>query len=97
MKMAAPKKVLKLQLARRTDQYQEQSRNVRIQVGSSPQYNDTDPICKEICQLEGTGMIEYVCDQFHEGQYIILSNDQTYLTICEAKVFVQAGWTTQKP
>ena len=96
MKLAAPKKILKIQLAFRKDElyrdrYQYEGKNVRIQVGSSPQYNADDPVCKEIDQLTGAGLGDYDCDTFHEGQYVILSNDQVYLTICEAKVFVEAG------
>ena len=82
---------MKLQLARRTDGYNSQAKNVRVQVGSSSQYNANDPVCTDIDQLTGTGLVEYHCDQFHEGQYVILSNDQNYLTICEAKVFVETG------
>ena len=89
MKLATPKIILRLQLAFRTDGYQNQGENVRVQVGSGPQYNANDPVCKEIDQLTGTGLVNYDCDHFHEGQYIILSNDQSYLTICEAKVFVE--------
>ena len=91
MKLESPRKILKLQIAFRTDGINDQGKNVKVQVGSSPQYNDNDPVCKEIDQLGGTGLVDYDCDQFHEGQYIILSTDQSYLTICEAKVFVQAG------
>ena len=92
MKLEGPKKILKLQLASRTDGYTQQHKNVRVQVGSSPQYNENDPVCTDINQLTGTGLMDYDCDQFHDGQYVILSNDQSYLTICEAKVFVvEAG------
>ena len=97
MKLAKPSTVMKLQLAFRTDktqnrkpQIQRQStgKNVRIQVGTSPQYNVNDPVCTEIAQLSGTGLVEYECSQFHAGQYVIISNDQAALVICEAKVFV---------
>ena len=91
MKLAEPKKILKVQLAFRTDGYTSQGSNVQVQVGTSPQYNANDPVCKTIGQLSGAGLVDYECDQHHEGQYVILSNDQTYLTICEAKVIVQAG------
>ena len=93
MKLAAPRKILKIQLARHTDgrwKYLD-GKNVLIQVGSSLRYNADDPVCKEIDELTGTGLVDYDCDTFHEGQYVILSNDQNVLTICEAKVFVQAG------
>ena len=80
--------IWKIQLAIRTNCCPEQSRNVKVQVGSSPQYNDDDPVCKEIDQLSGNGLMDYNCDQYHKDQYVILSNDQFYLTICEAKVFV---------
>ena len=90
LKLAEPRTIVKLQLAASANI--DQRKNVRVQVGSSPHYNPSDPLCTEVGQLEATrGLVDYVCDQFHEGQYIILSNDQTYLTICEAKVFVQAG------
>ena len=83
---------MKVQLAFRTDCCQSQGKNVQVQVGSSPQYNAYDPVCTDIDQLTGTGLMDYDCDQFHDGQYVILSNDQSYLTICEAKVFVvEAG------
>ena len=92
MKLSAPKKVLRVQLAFRTDDCcQYQGRNVKVQVGSSPKYNAFDPVCKEINQLTGSGLVDYKCDQFHVGQYVILSTVQKHLTICEAKVFVEAG------
>ena len=90
MKLSAPRKILRLQLAFRTDGAASQGKNVLVQVGTSHQYNANDPVCKTISQLSGTGLVDYNCDQRHEGQYVILSNDQTYLTICEAKVFIQA-------
>ena len=89
MKLAAPKKILKVQLARRTQCCLDQGENVRVQVGSSSQYNANDPVCTDINQLTGTGLMDYDCDQFHVGQYVILSNDQAILTICEAKVIVE--------
>ena len=80
---------MKLQLARRTSKgYEYQGKNVRIQVGTSPKYNANDPVCTEIAQLSGTGLVDYDCNQFHAGQYVIISNDQRLLTVCEAKVFV---------
>ena len=88
MKLNVPKTVLKIQLAFRTDSYANQGRNVKVQVGTSSQYNANDPVCTEIAQLLGTGLVDYDCDQLHDGRYVILSNDQSYLTICEAKVFV---------
>ena len=88
MKLDAPKTVLKLQLARRTECCSGQGQNVKVQVGTSSQYNANDPVCMEIAQLSGTGLVDYDCDQFHAGQYVIISNDQSILTICEAKVFV---------
>ena len=95
MKLAAPKTILKLQLAFRTDGITDQGKNVRVQVGSTSQYNANDPICVDIPQLSGIGLVEYDCNQYHEGQYVILSSDQSYLTICEAKVFVEATTTTE--
>ena len=88
MKLDAPKTVLKLQLAQRTQCCLNQGQNVKVQVGTSSQYNANDPVCMEIAQLSGTGLVDYDCDQFHAGQYVIISNDQSHLTICEAKVFV---------
>ena len=88
MKLATPGTVMKLQLARRTEGQTYQGKNVRVQVGTRPQYNVNDPVCMEIAQLSGTGLVDYHCDQFHAGQYVIISNDQLRLTICEAKVFV---------
>ena len=88
MKLAAPKTILRLQLAFRTQGSTNQGQNVLVQVGTSAQYNANDPVCMLIDQLGGTGLIDYDCDQHHEGQYVILSNDQDYLTICEAKVIV---------
>ena len=88
IKLDAPKTVLKLQLARRTGCCTDQGHNVKVQVGTSSQYNANDPVCMEIAQLSGTGLVDYDCDQLHAGQYIIISNDLPYLTICEAKVFV---------
>ena len=88
MKLAKPSTVMKLRLAFRTDGYTTQGKNVKIQVGTSPQYNVNDPVCTEIAQLSGAGLVEYECSQFHAGQYVIISNDQAVLTICEARVFV---------
>ena len=88
MKLNATKTVLKLQLAQRTQCCTEQGHNVKVQVGTSSQYNANNPVCVEIAQLSGTGLVDYDCDQFHTGQYVIISNDQAVLTICEAKVFV---------
>ena len=88
MKLDAPKTVLKLQLAPRTGCCSGQGQNVKVQVGTSSQYNANNPVCVEIAQLSGTGLVDYDCDQFHTGQYVIISNDQAVLTICEAKVFV---------
>ena len=88
MKLATPGTVMKLQLARRTEGSPHQGKNVKVQVGSSPQYNVNDPVCTEIAQLSGIGLVEYECSQFHAGQYVIISNDQAHLTICEARVFV---------
>ena len=80
---------MKIQLAFRTDGAATyMGKNVRAQVGTSPQYNANDPDCTEIAQLSGTGLVDYCCNQFHTGQYVILSNDQAVLGICEAKVFV---------
>ena len=64
---------------------------MRVQVGSGPEYNPADPVCKEIGQITGSGLVDYECDQIYEGQYVILSNDRNHLTICEAKVFVEKG------
>ena len=93
MKLEVPRKILSIQLAFRTDntESQYQGKNVLVQVGSKMIYNPNDPVCKEIDQLSGIGLVEYECDKVHEGQYVILSNDQNILTICEAKVFAEAG------
>ena len=91
MKLGAPKKIFGVQLARRTltDHHGlSQGKNVKVQVGNSMQYNANDPVCKEIGQLAGTGLVDYWCDNVHEGQYVILSNDQQLLTICEAKIVI---------
>ena len=77
-----------MQFAFRTDGHTYQGKNVKVQVGMSPQYNDNDPVCTDIAQLSVTGLVDYDCNQFHAGQFVIISNDQDYLTICEAKVFV---------
>ena len=92
MKLDAPKNVLKLQLAARTGGWEDQGQNVRVQVGPSSEYDANYPVCTEIGQVEGTGSLEdYECGQVHRGQYVFLSNDQRYISICEAKVFVEAG------
>ena len=96
LKLAKASRVVKLQLAFRTDHATGQGKNVMVQVGTSPQYNANDPICTEIAQLSGTGLVDYDCNQFHTGQYVIISTDQSVLTICEAKVFVaEAGRVKQ--
>ena len=91
--LKAPKKVFKIQLAFRKDGYQWQGKNVRVQVGSSPGYNANNPVCTEIAQLKDSshGLVDYYCDQIHEGQYVTMSNDQSFITICEAKVFAEEG------
>ena len=92
MKLAEPKKIMMVQLAFRADGMSlHQGKNVQVQVGSSLQYDANGPVCMEISQLSGHGLVDYYCDQVHEGQYVILSNDQQHLTICEAKVFVEPG------
>ena len=91
MKLATPSTVMKMQFAFRTDAATYQGKNVKVQVGNSPQYNADDPVCTEIAQLSGTGLVDYHCNQYHTGQYVIISNDQSYLTICEAKVFVRVA------
>ena len=94
MTLDMPQKIMRVQLAFRKIDSNTQThirnngKNVRIQVGSSSQYNPSDPICKEIPQLAGTGLVDYDCDHYHEGQYVIFSNDQQHIIICEAKVFV---------
>ena len=59
MKLVALKKILRIQLAIRTDCCQDQGMNVCVQVGSSPQYNADDQVCKEIDQLSGFGLVGY--------------------------------------
>ena len=88
MKLAAPEKIFGVQLAFRTEGDTDQGRNVKVQVGNSLNYNEDDPVCREIAQLAGTGLVDYWCDNVHEGQYVILSNDQSFLTICEAKIVI---------
>ena len=89
MELEAPQKVVRVQLAFRSDGlYPSNGKNVRVQVGSSPQYEANDPVCIDIGQLTGTGLVDYHCDKLHVGQYVILSNDQDLL-ICEARVFVE--------
>lgn len=91
MKLVGPFKIIRLKLAFRTDGHAYQGKNVMVQVGTTPQYNVNDPVCLTIGQLGGNGLVDYDCNQHHKGQYVILSNDQTYLTICEAKVIIQVG------
>ena len=86
MKLDASKQITGVQLAFRTDGYSAQGKNVKVQVGNGMRYHANDPVCKEIGQLMGTGLKDFWCENVHEGQYVILSNDQSYLTICEAKV-----------
>ena len=88
MKLATTSTVMRMQFAFRTDGHTYQGKNVKVQVGMSPQYNANDPVCTEIAQLSGTGLVDYHCNQNQTGQYVIISNDQAVLTICEAKVFV---------
>ena len=89
MKLAAPSKIFKIQLAARSQSWISQGSHVRVQVGSSAQYNANDPVCTEINQLDIPGLVEYECDQgVHRGQYVIISSTQRILTICEAKVII---------
>ena len=94
MKLKTPEKVRKIQLVFRKDEpgnYLWQGKNVQVQIGFSPLYSAKDLVCTKIDQLKDSsyGLVDYDCDQIHEGQYVILSNDQPRLTICEAKVFVE--------
>ena len=92
MTLDRPQKIMRVQLSfRKTGNANTLShgKNVRVQVGSSSQYNPSDPVCTEIPQLPRTGPVDYDCDNYHVGQYVIFSNDQQYLDICEAKVFVR--------
>ena len=92
LELNAPQKVMRIQLAFRTDCCTDHGKNVKVEVGSSPLYNYVfNSVCTTIGQLAGTGLVDYDCDQYHEGRYIHLSTDEDKLVICEAKVFVEAG------
>ena len=86
MKLEASKRIGGVKLAMRTDCCPDQGQNVKVQIGSSMGYNANDPVCREIGQLSGSGLKDYLCDNVHEGQYVILSSPSHILTICEAKV-----------
>ena len=86
MKLDASKSVMGVKLAPRIDCCPEQGQNVKVQVGNSMAYDANDPVCITIDQLEGVSLKYYSCDNVYEGQYVILSNDNSHLTICEAQV-----------
>ena len=92
----ARKQVFKIQLSRRMG-YDTQGKNVKVTVGNSLTYDSNDPVCTEIAQLvqqTGSTLVEYACDKaVAGGEYVKFSTDQRYLTICEAKVFVQGMMT----
>ena len=67
---------------------------MRVTVGPSPYPSSEDRLCTyipELMEQTGAGMVNYLCDphQQNTGQYVKFSNDQDYLTICEARVLVQ--------
>ena len=88
----AQKEVFKVQIAKRSG-YPEQGKNVKVSIGAYQAFDENDAVCTEIAQLNGTRLVDYVCDQGElKGEYVKFSSDQTYLTICEAKVFVKAAF-----
>ena len=100
MELDAPGKVTKLKIARRMNEGLDQGQNVKVTIGSTPEYNPNDPVCVEIADLTRTaGLQDYECDQGqHIGKYVKISNDKGCLTICEAQVFVTPapGWENIK-
>ena len=97
----AQKKVVGVRLSRRKDPYAPapdanhdyQATNVKVTIGPSEKYDPKEPQCTMIRQLKqqtGSTMVDYNCDLGeHAGQYVKFSNDQDYLTICEARVLQQ--------
>merc|ERR1719323_189567 len=97
----AQKKIVGVRIARRKDPYAPalhvnhdyQAKNVKVWVGPGFLPSSQDRLCTFIPQLTeqvGATMVDYMCDpgQQHIGQYVKFSNDQDYLTICEARVLV---------
>ena len=91
----ARKKVVGVRIARRKD-LPSQALNVNVTVGPSREYDPEEPQCTMIPQLkpqEGETFVDYFCKpalgQYLTGQFVKFSNDQDYLTICEARVLVQ--------
>ena len=99
----ARKKIVGVRIARRKDPYapaphvnhDDQAKNVRVTVGPSLYPSSEDRLCTYIPELReqaGATMVDYMCAPYQEnigaGQYVKFSNDQDYLTICEARVLV---------
>ena len=99
----AKKNVVRVRLSRRIDPpevsgyHDYQARNVKVMVGPSEGYDAGDAVCTEIGELReqtglaGDSMVDYECDRGHyAGKYVKFTSDQSYLTICEAQVFVES-------
>ena len=97
LELETPRYVTKVQIARRMSNSWEQGQGISITIGSSKEYDSTDPLClPEIPDLtHEAGLIDYVCNPGQEGQFIKISKDngQTghVMALCEAKVFVRTG------
>ena len=93
LELNATHTVTKVQIARRMDYVASQGRNVRITVGSSREYDPSEPLClPEIAELElRKGLVNYKCTKEVEGKYVKLaSSKEDHLTMCEVKVFIRA-------
>ena len=72
---------------------QEQGQNIRISIGPSKVYDNSEPQClPDIAELVSSGGLQdYRCTgELHEGKYVKISR-AAVLVLCEVKVFTQKG------
>ena len=92
MELDAPRRVVRVQLARRMDHI-EHGRDIKVTIGSAAATpHSSDKACVQIADLTRTaGMQDYECTSGkHVGKYVKFSSPHMFV-ICEAKVFVEAG------
>lgn len=89
MELSASQRVVRVQIAARIDCCVERSRNIRISIGPSKEYDPAEPLClPEIAELnQQPGLQDYNCiGELHEGRYVKIVRDGV-LNLCEARVF----------
>ena len=89
LELSASQKVVKVQIAARLDCCKDRSRNIRIFIGPSKDYDPAEPLClPEIGELnQQPGLQDYYCiGELHEGRFVKIVRDGV-LNLCEARVF----------